>query len=608
MGARGWIAAIPIALAPVTAGAAPTTALTHPLAPPSDCAKCHEFLNPFEQADEPSVSPMLMWRGTMMANSARDPVFWAGVAIAAQDVAADDTGTLTDATQLCIRCHAPRAALDGNLDVTSIDELTPVQREGIECELCHRTMDDPGTAAGNAGWMLDDTLAGETVARRGPWDYDPDAPEAQRPGHEWIQDPYLGTSRFCGTCHDVTTPVERVDAEGAPMGVPFNEQRTYSEWANSAYAAGGEDHRECQDCHMPAVSPAAGCGPFYDRPDDSLLHETGARRHDFAGANAFMLEILRDLYGDAEVPAEHFDETLSIAGFAASAAAIEVQAPTAVDVSEGIADLAVRVVNQTGHKLPSGYTEGRIMWLEVTFTYEDTVVFSSGRWADGDYERDDQLHTYEAIAHDHVDGTRDHLLRNDQWVVDQRIPPKGLTPDPETDPVGDRYPLQADGTWAHFDEVSFAFAGRDDIEDVSPVLDNDAITLQVRLMYLVNTPAYIDFLRDDNTLNDAGDFVAGLFDAAGGATPVVLGQTTLVLPVTGLVGQPSAADDTAGPAGSDGGASTGSDGTTSGGAADDEGSSGCGCTAPGHAGPRAVWWALALWGMALWRRPPGPAC
>ena len=537
---------------------------------------------------------MLVWRGTMMANSARDPVFWAGIAVAAQDVAADDTGTLTDATQLCVRCHAPRAALEGNLDATSIDELTPTQREGIECELCHRIVEDPATPAGNAGWMLDDTLVGETVGRRGPWSYPPDAPEAERPGHEWIQDTYLGTSRLCGTCHDVTTPAERVDAEGNPMGTPFNEQRTYSEWLRSAYAADGEDHRECQDCHMPAVSPAAGCGPFYEAGNEALLHETGARRHDFVGANAFMLGILRDLYGDSEVPAEHFDETLSLAGFASSAAAIELTAPTAVDVREGIADLGVRVVNQTGHKLPSGYSEGRSMWLEVTLTYEDTVVFSSGRWADGDYERDDQLHTYEAIAQDHVDGTRDHLLRNDQWVVDERIPPLGLTPHPETDPVGDRYTLQADGTWPNFDEVSYSFPGRDDIEDVSPALDNDAITLQVRLMYLVNTPEYIEFLRDENMLNDAGDFVAGLFADAGGSVPAVLGQTTIVLPVTGLVGQPTAADDTAGPASTDDGASTGSDGGTTGGAANDEDASGCACTTRGEGAVSPVWWLVVL--------------
>ncbi len=602
MRGRGtWIAWAALALAPATAAAAPTTTLTNPLAPPSDCAKCHEFLNPFEQADEPSVSPMLVWRGTMMANSARDPVFWAGLAVAAQDVAADTSGTLTDATQLCVRCHAPRAALDGNLDVTSIDELTPTQREGIECELCHRTVEDPATPAGNAGWMLDDTLAGTTVGRRGPWSYPADAPEGERPGHDWIQDTYLGTSRMCGSCHDVTTPAERVDADGNPMGVPFNEQRTYSEWLRSAYAAEGEDHRECQDCHMPAVSPAAGCGPFYEAGNESLLHETGARRHDFVGANAFMLGILRDLYGDAEVPAEHFDETLSLAGFAASAAAIELTAPASVDLREGIDALGVRVVNQTGHKLPSGYTEGRSMWLEVTFTYEDTVVYSSGRWLDGDYERDDQLHTYEAIAHDHVDGTRDHLLRNDQWLVDERIPPLGLTPHPETDPVGDRYALQADGTWPHFDEVTYAFPARDDVEDVSPALDNDAITLQVRLMYLVNTPEYIEFLRDENTLNGAGDFVAGLFADAGGSVPAVLGQTTLVLPVTGLVGQPTAADDTAGPAGTDDGASTGSDGESTGGAASDSDASGCACTT-GRGSATSPWWLVALFGLRRRRR------
>jgi hypothetical protein len=589
------------------AAAAPTTALTNPLAPPSDCAECHEFINPSELASEPPVSPMLVWRGTMMANAARDPVFWAAVAVAAQDAAADDTGVLTDATQLCVRCHSPRAALEGNAAATSIDELTPQQREGIECEVCHRMMEDPGTPAGNAGWMLDDTLVGDTVPRRGPWTYDANAPEEERPGHPFIADPYTGSSRLCGTCHDVTTPRERYDADGAPMGVPFNEQRTYSEWANSALAAGGEDHRDCVDCHMPAIEDAAGCYPFYETGDPALLHATGARRHDLVGANRFMLERLRDLYGESEVPAEHFDATIELSSMAASAALVEMEPPATIDVREGIDALTVRVTNQTGHKLPSGYSEGRLMWLEVTATIGDAVVFSSGRWLDGEIEQDDQLHTYEAIARDHVDDTRDHLLLNDQWLVDERIPPRGLQPDVETDPVGDRYPLEADGTWRHYDEVVYAFAGRDDIEDVSPGSSDDAIVLRARLLYLVNTPEYIEFLRDENLLNDAGQTVAAIFEDAGGATPVVFGQQMFVLPVTGLVGQPAAEDDT-GPAAQDSGAATSSGSDDSGGMEAQSGDDGgCACrTAPGHdRSPPPVWLWVVL-APALRRRARRP--
>lgn len=522
------------------ASAAPTTSLENPLVAPVECATCHEFVNPFQIETEPPVSPMLVWRGTMMANAARDPVFWAGITVASQDAEADDSGLLTGATELCVRCHSPRAFLDGNGLATSQDELTFEQREGVECELCHRMVDDGVTEPGNAQYVLDDLLLGpELVPRRGPWAYDPDAPQEERPEHPTIQDPYTGTSRLCGTCHDVTTPRERVDADGTPMGRPFNEQRTYSEWLNSDLSEPGDGFSSCQGCHMPAVDDVAGCEDFYETGNPALLHETGGRRHDLAGANRFMLEIMRDLYGDGEVPYEHFDIAIErTEEVARSSAKIELTVPEAIDLREGF-ELGVRVINNTGHKLPTGYSEGRVAWLEVTATYEGTVIYSSGLWQDGvGRQEDEQLHTYEAHAEDAADGTAFHLLLNNRWVLDNRIPPKGLVQDVETDPVGDRYALQDDGTWPNFDEVTYTFPPISGIEDNTPFDANDGVDVSVRLLYLVNTEEYIEFLRDENVTNDNGEFVYGLFEEAGWATPVMLGKFGRKLQIYGLDGQP----------------------------------------------------------------------
>ena len=576
------------------AAAAPTTMLSNPLVAPVECAECHEFLNPYDLEDEPAISPMLVWRGTMMANSARDPVFWAAVALAAQDAEADATGLLTGATESCVRCHAPRAFLEGNGLATSVDELTNTQREGVECEACHRMIDDGVTPAGNARYVLDDVLVGENVPRRGPWTYDAAAPETHRPPHETLADPFTASSRLCGSCHDVTTPRDRVDDDGVIVHAGFNEQRTYSEWLGSAFAVQGDDFRSCQDCHMPAVDDAAGCGPFYEEQDPALLHPTGARRHELLGANRVMLEILRDLYGADEVPAEHFDLTLArIDGFLQGAAAIEVELPDVIDVAQGIEQLAVTVTNQTGHKLPSGYSEGRMAWLEVTVTYDGEVLFSSGRWDDATgLEMDEQLRVYEAIADEHATGTTSHLLLNDHWVTDTRIPPLGLKPDPQTDPVGDRYAVLEDGSWAHYDAVSYTFAGRDDVQDTSPQNADDAVDVRVRLLYLVNTREYIELLRDDNVTSDAGQLVSDLFEEAGHARPVVLGQWVRKLPVVGLVGQPmppsaddgTTSDDPGTSAGDTSGRSTETDGAASG------ATGGCGCRAKGSAS--GAWWLL----------------
>ena len=127
-----------VLLAPAAVAAAPTQPgeLVNPLFTADSCDFCHMYPNPGPQAADPPFSPVQTWQGSLMANSARDPVFWAGVAVA--DV--DDPGH----TELCVRCHSPRAFLEGNGTATSMDALTPEQREGVECEFCHRVMEDVG--------------------------------------------------------------------------------------------------------------------------------------------------------------------------------------------------------------------------------------------------------------------------------------------------------------------------------------------------------------------------------------------------------------------------------------------------------------------------------
>jgi MYXO-CTERM domain-containing protein len=550
----------------------------------------------------------------MMANAARDPVFWAGIAVAAQDV--------PGGTELCVRCHAPKAFLDGVGAAESIEELAMNQRFGTECEFCHRMVDDGVTPPGNAQYTIDDVMVGSEVPRRGPWDFTDGNPE---PPHSWIYDPYIGTSRFCGTCHDVTTPVERVDDQGVGMGTNFNEQRTYSEWLNSAYADGGTDPKSCQDCHMPALDDTAGCTEH----QNTYSHETGFRRHDLVGANRFMVELLKQEYGSLgsnEVADVYFNTTLDyMDDFLQTAASLDVSAPSDVDLAEGLSGLDVTVTNNTGHKLPSGYSEGRIMWIEVVARYGEEVVYSSGLWdQDAGLDHDDQLRSYEAIGQEFATGTTLHLLLNNYWAVDNRIPPKGLTPDIETDPVGDRYTLQMDGTWPHFDSTSYTFGPASELYDATPRdQGDDTLDLTVRVLYLINTPEYIDFLGDNG--GEAGVEVAALFETAGGAYPVTLAEQSLSIPITGFGTEPPGNEETGtesetttestSETGSESTGSTGPSestetdttatdpseseevGTTA--PAEEDGGGGCDCRSGGDSGGG---WALFLPGLLYWRR------
>jgi hypothetical protein len=574
-----------LVLSSPSATAAPTQPgdLQQPLSPAEACSTCHDFFTPEIYAqDGGSVDPWA-WQGSMMGNSARDPVFWAGVALAAQDH--------PDETVDCVRCHAPRAFLDGQGGAIELASLSPHQREGVDCDTCHRMVDDGETPPGNARLTLADAPEGQPVPRFGPWDYDDFGPSPQ---HPWAQDlEFLPSSRSCGTCHDVSTERERVDDRGVGLGVPFNEQRTYSEWLASDFAIpGGPEFASCQDCHMPVIDGSIlGCNMFAGQP-----HPDGGRRHVLVGANATTLRVLKSLYGSAgtdEVADARFDESIAwTEEFVQTAATVEVEFPEQVDASVGIANLPVRVVNHSGHKLPTGYSEGRVMWLEVRARYQGELVWSSGAW-DPDaktIEADAQLRRYEGVAERLADGKSLHLLLNDHWRVDNRIPPKGLSPSLETDPVGDRYTLQADGTWPNFDEHAYSFAGASVVDQTPGAADQ--LEISVRLLYLINTPEYLQVLVDDNVSNQAGVFVRDAFAAVGGPEPILVAEAIASVPLTGLIEGGDEGGDADGDAGEDSSGSGGDTDTDTGGPSVGDPTRGCACAAaPGRSAPV---WLLAL--------------
>ncbi len=363
---------------------------------------------------------------------------------------------------------------------------------------------------------------------------------------------------------------------------------------------------------MPEVPDSAACETY----TNVHQHPAGNRRHDLLGANRFMMQMLAE---DAAPGFESAAFDLAITQldeFTKTAATVEVTAPDAVDLADGLSDLQVTVTNETGHKLPSGYSEGRVMWLEVVARYGDEVVASSGLWDQeaGTIQDDAQVRRYEGIAERLSDGTRNHLLLNDFWRSDNRIPPRGLSADIETDPVGDRYAKQPDGAWAHWDEVTYAFEGTPEIPDATPGDGaDDELAVSVRLLYLINTPDYIRQLADDNETTEVGTELVGRFEAMGGATPVVFAEQELSIPISGFGSGADTGSTTEQPPTTGPGATTDTPGETttptpgddsSGEGTDpgiDDDGGGCGCTA-GDSGPAPWAWSLLLLGLVRRRR------
>jgi len=167
---------------------------------PDKCDNCHGGY-------DISAEPAHNWRGSMMANAGRDPIFWATLAIAEQDF--DGAG------DLCIRCHSTAGWLGGRSTPTDGSGLAAGDSDGVECDFCHKSTNpdnsehlgvqnppfvandgkNPATGYYGSGmasiWGGSEKLGPyvDTVAR-----------------HQFLQSNFHRSRDFCGTCHDVSNP------------------------------------------------------------------------------------------------------------------------------------------------------------------------------------------------------------------------------------------------------------------------------------------------------------------------------------------------------------------------------------------------------------------
>jgi hypothetical protein len=400
----------------------------------SKCDNCHgNFASPASPLEE----PWFTWAGSMMAQASRDPIFWATVAISEQDF--DGSG------DLCIRCHVPEGWLDGRSTPTDGSGLAPGDADGVQCDVCHTlTNPDDSEHLGeqNAPFLAHDggspatgyygsgmyVLSGGN-AKLGPYD-DAEA------SHQFLQSQFHRSVDFCGTCHDVSNPVVGdlahnngtqptagpVTASGVP-GAPvagkaaFNNfpaeygvvERTFSEYKsgelvetrisayatlpqelqagaierarnaallagpNGDYSDGTPRYFSCQSCHM---RPTVGQGCNKNPPVRNDLPT-----HDHTGGNYWMPEAIQYLDAQGALVLGgglDADQNAAItAGALRARENLEDAAALSVDEENDV----LKVVNLTGHKLITGYPEGRRMWLNIRwYDAADVLVREDGAY------------------------------------------------------------------------------------------------------------------------------------------------------------------------------------------------------------------------------------
>jgi len=530
----------------ITTGTAPTTLRdfdlpgTQPFQATADepstaCIACH---GGYDSANEPGR----LFRGSMMAQAGRDPLFYACLTVADQD--APSSG------DLCIRCHSMAGWLAGRSQPTNGHALGENDRDGVNCDLCHRMVnplyeagvsppEDVGVLAGllpahtPANYSNGQMVVDPQARRRGPFS-DTVAP------HQVLTSPFHRSSEFCGTCHDVSNPAfDRTgpaDYAPGPLDAPAASmlsehvmplERTYSEWKFSAYPGGVYAPEfagnkpdgmvsSCQDCHMPDAE-AKGCNdPLAPlRPD--------LPRHDLTGGSSWMIGVVGSLYPMETYPAALADGAARSVELLGKAATLDVNV-----VPEGDSVRAeVTVTNRTGHKLPTGYPEGRRMWIQVT-AYDEggAPVFESGAYdaGTGVLTHDAWLQTYEihlgispplAAALGATAGPSFHFALNDTVYLDNRIPPLGFT----------NAAFAAFGG-AHVDESrpSPRYNDGQNWDVASYPLPANARRVTARLVYQSTSKDYVEFLRDQNHTDNAGQVMYDAWVAHGRAAPVEMAR------------------------------------------------------------------------------------
>jgi len=434
----------------------------------SACETCHAGW---------ATSPTEMLSGTMMAMAMHDPMFQASLVIAEQDI--------PGIGEFCLRCHTPPGWLEGRCVPGDGSALVPTDYEGISCDSCHRMMQDAGgPLIGNARYTIDDSTDRRAGSASG------------RATHGVVVDPFTTSSELCGVCHEVSNPL---------FG-DFPIERTYSEWAASAYNGdrADPDTKQCQDCHMEVQQGfAANSGaPMRD------IHV-----HRMVGANTLVPRILATERPDLGVSAALLATADAAEMHLRKAATVELVTDTPA-VAGADWSFQVVVTNECGHKLPTGYPEGRRLWLEVVVTDAlGTELLHSGALDPSAYTLDDtdpQLRKYEARLGS--DGAYSyHMVEQNQVLSDNRIPPRGFRGTPDMAPVGREYPTLPDGTLANWDEAPYVVS-----------LPADAATplrISATLLHQTTTAEFTAFLRDENVTNELGDEWYRMWEEAGRDVP-----------------------------------------------------------------------------------------
>jgi hypothetical protein len=588
---------------------------------PNRCLNCHAG---YDTAIEPGFN----WKGSMMAHSARDFLFWSCMTVAGQD-SIWALGN-PNAVDLCERCHFPKGWLGGRSDPPNASAMTGSDYDGVQCDFCHRMWNPyfEDTQAGtreSSDWLnyWDETNASSTPSQPAAnATYDEDqllcraidlfngqaffgldnrpfsidytenasgqyfvsdssqkrasfADAAAR--HQMLYSRYHKSKYFCATCHDVSNPAlanlgedgtQPLTSEIRSAHSYFHVERTFSEFMLSDYGRPGGAPgigpfapavfstsdpanyiTKCQDCHMrDVVGEACNKRGVPIRPDQSIEHPlSGQPLHDLTGGNVWVSSVLASAIpgspnydpvndqllhqGSAVLTldltqGEGVDPIALLAGAERAKQQLELAASIQnLQYNPTSGALSFRIQNQTGHKLISGFPEGRRMFANIKAYHSGQLIYEVNPYDSsigtlkgleagyspnspplGANEQYEDALVYEMHPTSAVTAEEEtfHFVLATGRYKDNRIPPKGFRINEAAARLSD--PAD-DGSPAPDLYTSAEYAGGYD--DVALTIASGADAVEVNLYYQTTSREYVEFLRDEingtsSTLNGVG--------------------------------------------------------------------------------------------------------
>jgi hypothetical protein len=230
-GAGAWRQPATLAQQPTAPGAAPVAQIFETAAV---CMTCHNGLVTPSGED---ISFGTAWQSSMMAHSALDPYWQAGVRREIMDHPSAQAAIETE----CSRCHMPMAHVQAmaNGETPSVFANVPhaaapdpMAIEGVSCSVCHQITSDrlgqPDSFTGH--FAIDTTTPLDERRMFGPYSVDQGRTALMRSATGFVPTTasHIQQSELCATCHTLYT--RSLDEAASPSGSSRSRFRSRNGW------------------------------------------------------------------------------------------------------------------------------------------------------------------------------------------------------------------------------------------------------------------------------------------------------------------------------------------------------------------------------------------